>query len=416
MLTLFAPICATVVAINHLQKQRKKMPYRKAKLVDYGGDLSKRWYIQFYVWDKQALKLIRKRTYTINKFSTLEERRVQAAHQIRMINELLEAGYVVDRAVPMKAIPPTIELYQKLPMNAPLEDGLEFVMKEKTMNASKRTVQAYQTIVRRMTEFNKLYPVHAIRDVDTVFIKKFLSYCAIEYGVTDPATFNHYLTMIRSMFRILVKEKLLKENPAADIDKKRSSATSVLAYSDNQAKEILDYLYQHDPQLYLFCKLMLYTFIRPKELRYLRVRYIMQDRILVPKSDKTLNIDVSKNRRQGYVRLFSACKKVLNEFGILDYPPDHFIFSKNYKPSLHPVSANYFNTRYRKVLNEFGYSMEYTLYSWKHTGVIKLYRETKDLKLVQAQCRHTKIETTNEYLKNLHLLDSNEYDDIDFGI
>ena len=35
-------------------------PFRKAKLKDCGGDITKRWYIEFYPYDVQKKKLVRK--------------------------------------------------------------------------------------------------------------------------------------------------------------------------------------------------------------------------------------------------------------------------------------------------------------------------------------------------------------------
>ena len=46
-----------------------------------------------------------------------------------------------------------------------------------------------------------------------------------------------------------------------------------------------------------------------------------------------------------------------------------------------------------------------TLYSWKHTGAIKLYQATKDMKKVQRQCRHWSITETDNYLRDLGLFD-----------
>jgi integrase len=46
---------------------------------------------------------------------------------------------------------------------------------------------------------------------------------------------------------------------------------------------------------------------------------------------------------------------------------------------------------------------QYDLYGFKHTGVIALYLATRDIKLIQAQCRHKDISTTDIYLRDLGL-------------
>lgn len=42
-----------------------------------------------------------------------------------------------------------------------------------------------------------------------------------------------------------------------------------------------------------------------------------------------------------------------------------------------------------------------TLYSWKHSGVVRAYKAGVDLKAIQMQCRHHSIEQTDTYLKSL---------------
>ena len=41
-------------------------------------------------------------------------------------------------------------------------------------------------------------------------------------------------------------------------------------------------------------------------------------------------------------------------------------------------------------------------------GVIELYLQTKDIVKVQRQCRHSDIQQTNEYMRDLGLIDMNK--------
>ncbi len=50
----------------------------------------------------------------------------------------------------------------------------------------------------------------------------------------------------------------------------------------------------------------------------------------------------------------------------------------------------------------------YDLYGWKHTGVIALYQATKDVKLIQRQCRHSSLDQTDKYLRDLGLFLNDE--------
>jgi hypothetical protein len=66
------------------------------------------------------------------------------------------------------------------------------------------------------------------------------------------------------------------------------------------------------------------------------------------------------------------------------------VFSKDKKPGIEMVGVNYFYKKHRKLLNKLGLTDEaYTLYGYKHTGVINLYIATKDISVVQRHCRHS---------------------------
>jgi hypothetical protein len=57
-------------------KLKKLLPFedifqfKKTKLNDCGEELSGRWYIEFYAWDVQENKLMRKRFYKVNNIAS----------------------------------------------------------------------------------------------------------------------------------------------------------------------------------------------------------------------------------------------------------------------------------------------------------------------------------------------------------
>jgi hypothetical protein len=71
-------------------------PFKKAKLNDCGGDLTRRWYIEFYGWDVQKKKLVRKRFHEVNNFTSEQDRRLYANRIIQQLNTLLKEGYHFD--------------------------------------------------------------------------------------------------------------------------------------------------------------------------------------------------------------------------------------------------------------------------------------------------------------------------------
>lgn len=59
--------------------------------------------------------------------------------------------------------------------------------------------------------------------------------------------------------------------------------------------------------------------------------------------------------------------------------------------------------RFQKLIKDLNLSNDYTLYSWKHSGVVAAYNAGVDIKTIQNHCRHQSLEQTDIYLKSLGL-------------
>ena len=55
------------------------------------------------------------------------------------------------------------------------------------------------------------------------------------------------------------------------------------------------------------------------------------------------------------------------------------------------------------MIEDLELNTDYTLYSWKHSGVVAAYNAGVDIKTIQNQCRHHSLEQTDVYLKSLGL-------------
>lgn len=81
---------------------------------------------------------------------------------------------------------------------------------------------------------------------------------------------------------------------------------------------------------------------------------------------------------------------------------DDFIFGAGLKTGPEQFRyPNHISTAHSRVLRKLGIRKECTLYSWKHTGAIKLYEATRDPYLVMRHLRHHSLEMTMIYMKSL---------------
>ena len=110
--------------------------------------------------------------------------------------------------------------------------------------------------------------------------------------------------------------------------------------------------------------------------------------------------NVSKNCKDGYVSIPDTFCNLLNESEYFNQE-DRYVFQAKFKTI--PVSKNVMGYRFRKLVKELNLGKDYTLYSWKHSGVVAAYNAGVDIKTIQNQCRHQSLEQTDIYLKSLGL-------------
>jgi hypothetical protein len=72
-------------------------PFVLASLSDRDGDLSKRWYVYYKVWDTQKNALIKKQVYVPAELKTEKERRRWGVQTVKEINAYLNQGFVINK-------------------------------------------------------------------------------------------------------------------------------------------------------------------------------------------------------------------------------------------------------------------------------------------------------------------------------
>ena len=70
-----------------------KYPYELCKLFDCGGDVSKRWIVEYYIYNRDQAKLVRRKVSGFNRVKTLRARKAAAKELMQQIDELLRQGY-----------------------------------------------------------------------------------------------------------------------------------------------------------------------------------------------------------------------------------------------------------------------------------------------------------------------------------
>jgi integrase len=209
-------------------------------------------------------------------------------------------------------------------------------------------------------------------------------------------TVNHKKTTLKSLYEWCVKEKYLKKNPFENIKKLAENKQSKMFFTSAEIAMIKNYLTATTPEVWMACQFLYYCFIRPNELRQLKSKDIDFNRMKI-----TVPGLVAKNKKTQTVEIpLPFQHEIKNNFG--HKAPGEYLLG-NGKEIL---PANKIAKIFRDCLNALGFDNRYSLYSFKHTGVVMFYTATKDIKATQLQLRHSSLDVVNEYLKNLGCFDN----------
>jgi integrase len=362
----------------------KKHPYKLAVLKDRLGDLTKRWYIEFSVFNISKNCLQKKYDYEVNKFPDATSRRGFARKTIKEINKMLEEGYII-------GVSDTTNKAHNIPS---LNDAFEKMLSIKKGEYSHATYNAYSSKINIFLEWVQNTYSHTL--LLTELTKKDVTYYLDDKareGKT-PTTLNNYRECLCAIFNdIIVREECVKENPFAGIKKRKElQSHKNIAYRGEEKLNLLNAISKADPELFIFVKFIYYTFMRPNEIRQMQ-KYNIQlehNRIFIEAIK-------SKNKKDAFVTIPPAFKPDL-EILISDKLSKQYLFSGRIAPM---ISKNRMSDRHRKILSGFDFASDHTLYSWKHTGVVDAYRAGIDIKSLQLQLRHYSLEETDTYLKSL---------------
>lgn len=373
--------------------------YTKAILNDFSGQITgKRWSISFWVYDVQAGKKVRKFDYEVdnifgrNNEETLRKRRSFANNRILEINGLLEQGYHIDKTKPAiqetKITPTTYDAIgmaldiAKISRNSFLSYSSEVNIFRKWLKESEKAFTLVNMFSRKM----------AIEYID--FRGK---------STNSGKTLNNIISYEKAIFSLLKEREIISINPWIGIKKfKEVFSVKNLAYKQYEAKILIDLIQAQDYELYCFVQIIYNTFMRPNEIRQLQVCDIDLARHKI-----FLSATNSKNKKAEYISYPLRINEILINL-IKNKTENQYLFQN--KKLNGPISKNKMNDRHSEFLKIANLeNQNHTLYSWKHTGVVRAYEAGIDLKRIQLQCRHSTVAQTDHYLKSLGLYHNEEF-------
>lgn len=389
------------------QTVAKKFKY--ARLVHHDYDLKKRWYVLYYAWNVATEKLERVRLFEpLNRIKKLNERIHTGEQMVRIINGKLDAGKVLGKDQINRASTDS-------PTKLTLLNAIEWVKEQKQADGHRKSYyRTFSTLKNTLEKWlnHNAQPDFPLKQFNEQDARNFFNYLRDEQKRSNK-TINNAIDNLGIAFNYLQKDKeIWKRNPIQTITTLPVISQKHAAYSDKQIatvkKKIAEYKTPRAKQLQLFINFIYYLFIRPNEAVQLRVQNIdlKENRLMI--KGRT-----SKTKFDEYVELPLPVRKAIIDAKLMKYPGEYFVFGLPGVPDSKGLTVQTFWKLHRKILNKTELAKldsQFTLYSYKHSGVISLYKLTKDIKRIQRQCRHKTLEQTNTYLRDLGLL--TEYDQL----
>jgi len=390
----------------------EKYPYKRARLVHHDYDSTKRWYVDFMAWDVSKDKLVRYRLFdqlNRKKIRQFLPKRIDLGNNIvKQINAQLAAGKVLGKDTVQRVI-------TQQPKQLTLLSSLEYVREQKKLNGHRnsysRVFKTAHSIVADYLTYKK-QPDYLIKEFDRADALELMAYVRDVRGLANKSI-NNFFTNLSIAFHFIEEQgdrKLWVRDPLTVIKRLPVESGKHAAYTDRQitivTKQIRKTIDNARPkqkaeylQLEFFIQFIYYSLARPNEILSLKVRQIdlSQNRLMIKGSE-------SKNKKSEYIPLNDVLRLAVVKSGVLAHGPDEYVFGRQGTPGPQPRGSNFFWRRHKRMLEQTGLlevNPNFTLYSYKHSGAVSLYRATKDIKLVQRQCRHSSSTQTDTYLRDL---------------
>lgn len=365
------------------------MDYIPARLVK-----GKTWYIVYYTLDPLTGKKERFRaSFDLNRIRSARDRLAKARHIVAEINQKLPYGYPFSEASETHRL-----------MATPIAIAIRAATAIKIQGIRPDSARTYTSFADLMIEYLEKQglhgkPVGAFSKADALIYMDAMW----DKGI-GPRTYNNYLNLTGGIFAVLKDRNYIKVNPFEGIRRKPRTAKTRRAFHHHEARIMIAHS-THDPTLRMGMLLQYYCFIRPKELRMLRVQDVdlAGGVIRIPGA-------IAKSTKDGMTTIPDTFMPELAAF-LEGMPERWYLFGKRGQPGpFGPSGRNTMNFRHKQLLDDLkrrGLLFDLTglsYYSWKDTGALALALAGVPALELKRQMRHGSLEETQKYLDSLYSL------------
>ena len=345
------------------------------------GDPSKRWYVEYREYNPLTADWTRKREYGfINKEKDPAKRLMALNELYQEVLRSINGRYKTDKAA-----------------GSSVRGYVAVYLQEKQRTLKKRSVAQLRTTLNYFITFlhQKGLADLSIHQVSKDTIQEFKRYLS---GNMSNRTVNNHMDFLKSFFNYFVDnyDSVLEKNPSKGVHKLKAISENHIAYTNEQARQIFEYLRHKDPLLLLHCYFVGLGFLRCDESLNIRVRDI--DFL-----NKTITLPAIHSKTGSRIRkpMLDLFYQILIDKKVDTYPGSYYVLSYGGQPGEKKLHYNYFRRRFKNVKRSFGLSRKHTIYSFRHTFVCQLLRQGGKWHEIMKYTGHTTMEAFSKYARAL---------------
>ncbi len=346
----------------------------------------KQWYVDFFCFDPVRNRMRRKK-YMLDRIKAVKDREKMASILIHNLFEKLKNGWN-----PYSKARTTRHYTEWLKIVQHYKDYLDAFERKGTLKH--KTAVDYRSRLKQLELYieesgNQLRYVYQF---DRSFAIDFLDYLVFDKDVSAK-TRNNYRTWLSTFSTWLIDRQYIEVNPIDGIHMMKELEKFRDAMTPESLARLRDYTLSTKPAFYLACMMEYYTFIRPDELRYVKVGDIS-----VKEQTILIHADNAKNRKAQVVAINDALLKEMIRQGVFNHPSSDYLFGSDLKPGPEQTYINRFRIEWKKVREALHFPDSYQFYSLKDSGIRDL-ANAEGIVVARDQARHSDVAVTNRYLK-----------------
>lgn len=343
-------------------------------------------YVDFFAYDP-TLGGMKRKKYMLDKYHDREEREKMATLLIFNLTQRLIAGWNpfvnADKTRQYTELDTVFSRYIAYTETA-----------EKKGILKPKTATDYRSRLNQLRIYIEENDVRIkyVYQFDSVFAVDFLDYLILDKDLSAKSR-NNYRTWLSAFATWLVDRQYIEKNPIENIHMLREDEKLRSALDAKNLRKVKEWTSKYNPSFYLACMMEYYTFIRPDELRYIKIGDIS-----IKEQSVYVSPNVAKNRKGQVVALNDTVLKLMIELKIFDHPSQDYLFGEEMTPGPKQLYVNRFRQEWNKMRKALGFPASYQFYSLKDSGIRDL-ANAEGIVVARDQARHSDISVTNKYLK-----------------